>query len=303
MPSGATTHTAGYGSGAFDVQRGAVEGPRGGYAAGTTVTGPRGNEAGRGVAVGPNGGVAAGRGVAGANGGGAVQGVARGPDGRVAGGSAVRGPNGGEAARGFAAGPNGIAAGYARVSPSGRYSSAGAWRSNFNNWGMYGRGWYGAIRAWYAAGWGAGAAWTAASWTSLGSWLGYGVGVPMYNYNYGGNITYDDGNVYIGSQPAGTGEEYYDQANALAAAGNQPDPSDADWMPLGVFAFAPAGQKQSNVTVQLAVDKQGLIRGNYTDNFSGQPVQIQGMVDKDTQRVCFTVGQNKTTSSSAACTT
>ena len=128
----------------------------------------------------------------------------------------------------------------------------------------------------------------------LGSWFGYGAGAPMYNYNYGGNITYDNGNVYVGAQEAGSSAEYYDQASALADSGNPADPSSADWMPLGVFALAPAGQKQSNVTIQLAVDKQGLIRGNYTDNFSGQPVQIQGAVDKDTQRVCWTVGQNKT---------
>ena len=46
----------------FDVNRGAVEGPRGGYAAGATVTGPRGNTVGRAAAVGPEGGVAAARG-------------------------------------------------------------------------------------------------------------------------------------------------------------------------------------------------------------------------------------------------
>ncbi len=88
--------------------------------------------------------------------------------------------------------------------------------------------------------------------------------------------------------------QYYDQASALAGAGSQAQPGNSDWLPLGVFALTPAGQKQSTVTVQLAVDKQGLVRGNYTDTFSGQPVPIQGAVDKDTQRVAWTVGDNKT---------
>ena len=53
----------------FDVNRGAAEGPRGGVAAGGSVTGPGGNTAYRGAAVGPDGGAVAGRGVDGAGGG------------------------------------------------------------------------------------------------------------------------------------------------------------------------------------------------------------------------------------------
>jgi hypothetical protein len=180
------------------------------------------------------------------------------------------------------------------VSPAGRYTTATAVRGNFNNYGIYGAGWYGAHPgAWFATGWAAGAAWNAATWSALGGWFGYGLGGPVYNYNYGSNIVYENGNVYVGNQDAGTSAEYYDQAAALADAGNQADPASADWLPLGVFALAPAGQKQSNIVVQLAVDKQGLVRGNYTDTFSGQPVTIHGAVDKGTQRVAWTVGENK----------
>jgi len=254
MPSGDGFRASG--SSDLSVQRGVVEGPRGGYAAGASVEGPRGGEAARGVAVGPNGGMAAGRG---------------------------------------AVGPGGVAAGFARVNPSGRYASVSAVRANFNNYGIYGAGWYGAHPgAWLATGWAAGTAWNAATWAGLGGWFAYGDSQPMFNYNYGDNIVYENGNVYFGNQYAGTGAQYYDQAAALAEGGNQAEPSNADWLPLGVFAFAPAGQKQSNVTVQLAVDKEGLIRGNYTDAFSGQPVTIQGSVDKKSQRVAWTVGDNKT---------
>ncbi|HTM53055.1 MAG TPA: protocadherin [Pirellulales bacterium] len=293
MPSGGGFRASG--SDAFNVQRGAVEGPRGGYAAGASIEGPRGGEVARGVAVGPNGGMGAGRGAVGPGGAAAGQGVAMGRDGLVAGGSTVRGPYGSVAGRGFAARPGGVDAGFARVNPSGRYASVSSVRANFNNYGIYGAGWYGAHPgAWLATGWAAGAAWNAATWAGVGGWFAYGDSQPMFNYNYGDNIVYDNGNVYFGNQYAGTSAQYYDQAAALAEGGNQAATSNADWLPLGVFAFAPAGQKQSNVTVQLAVDKEGLVRGNYTDAFSGQPATIQGSVDKESQRVAWTVGDNKT---------
>ena len=278
----------------FDVNRGVVEGPRGGMAAGATVTGPQGNTYGRGVAVGPNGGVTAGRGVEGAGGGRAGQGVAVGPNGRVAGGGAVVGPNGGAAARGFVAGPNGVAAGFARVSPSGRYTTAVGVRTNFNHWGVYGAGWYGEHPgAWYAAGWAAGAAWRTASWDSACEWLAWST-APVY-YDYGSNVTYQDNSVYVNGQDVGTSADYYNQATTLASQGTQADaPEDGDWLPLGVFALSKNSAATSDVVIQLAVNKSGAIRGNYTDTVTNKTQAVAGSVDKATQRVAFQVGDNKT---------
>ena len=45
--------------------------------------------------------------------------------------------------------------------------------------------------------------------------------------------------------------------------------------------------------MQLAVDKQGIIRGNYTDTSTNDNQVIQGSVDKQTQRVAFTIGDKK----------
>jgi len=44
----------------------------------------------------------------------------------------------------------------------------------------------------------------------------------------------------------------------------------------------------------LAVNKDGVLRGNYTDTATKQNQVIQGSVDKETQRVAFTVGDNTT---------
>lgn len=283
-------------SSGFDVNKGVVDGPRGGTAAGISVEGPRGNEAARGVAKGPRGGVAAGGGVRGADGGVAGRGIAVGPDGRVAGGEAVRGSGGYGAGRGFVAGPRGAAAGFSRVTPTDRYATGVAVRNNFHDWGIYGRGWYDHHPgAWFAAGWAAGAAWDACTWGALGSWFGYADAAPI-DYDYGGNVTYDNDNVYVDGQDVGSSDEYYQQAQSLAATGSQDDVSnEGDWLPLGVFALCRAGHDKSTVSIQLAVNKQGIVRGNYTDTFSDKPMAIEGSVDKKTQRVAFTVADRTTT--------
>ncbi|WP_131282616.1 protocadherin [Blastopirellula marina] len=280
----------------FDVNHGSVDGPRGGAAAGTTVTGPRDNTVGRGAAVGPNGGAVAGRGFEGAGGAAGGQAIGRGPNGGVAAGGAIRGPNGGAAARGAVVGPHGgAAAGFARVSPSGRYNCAVAVRGNFNHWGVYGHGWYtNHPGAWFAAGWTAGYCWRAATWNSLDSWMGYYPVAPVY-YDYGNTVVYQDDGVYVNGQNAGTPQQYYDQASTLATDGADASASkEGDWLPLGVFALTKTGETTSDVTIQLAINKQGIIRGNYTDTKTDKTQVIQGSADKKTQRVAFTVGDNTT---------
>ncbi len=279
----------------FDVNRGTAEGPRGGVAAGASVTGPKGNTAYRGAAEGPDGGVAAGRGVAGAGGAAAAQGVAEGPRGGVAAREGFRGPGGAEGVRGAAVGPYGrAAAGFARVSPSGRYTAAAAVRGNYDHWGVYGADWYTAHpAAWRAAAWGTGAAWRAATWASVGTWMNYADETPVY-YDYGNNVTYQNNDVYVNGQDTGSAQQYYDQASSLASSGAQADATtDGDWLPLGVFALTQTDRTKSDVTIQLAINKQGMIRGNYSNTSTGETKVIQGSVDKKTQRVAFTVGDNR----------
>ncbi len=116
---------------------------------------------------------------------------------------------------------------------------------------------------------------------------------PVY-YDYGTNITYENDNVYVDGQDAGTTQQYYQQASELAQTGATSDaPADGDWLPLGVFALTKSGETSSIVTIQLAVNKQGVIRGNYTDTKTNKTMVIQGAVDKKTQMVSFMVGDNK----------
>ncbi|XZE53548.1 hypothetical protein SH139x_005297 [Planctomycetaceae bacterium SH139] len=283
------------GEGRFDVNYGTAEGARGGQAGGVTVTGPRGNTAGRAVGVGSQGGVAAVGGVQGAAGGSAVRGAAVGPGGQVAAGRAAVGPAGLGGGGAVVAGPGGVAAGFARVSPSGRYTAAAAVRTNYNHWGIYGSGWYtNHPGAWFAAGWASSAAWNACTWGNAASYDGYSEMPPVY-YDYGNNVTYEGDVVYMNGDAVGTSEEYYEQAATLATAGAQAEaPADSDWLPLGVFALTKPEETQLAVTIQLAVNKDGILRGNYTDTNTDKTQLIQGSVDKQTQRAAFTVGDDTT---------
>lgn len=278
-----------------NVNHGAQEGPRGGEVAGVTATGPKGNTVGRAAAEGPNGGAAVVGGVQGANGGTAARGAAVGPNGQVVAGRGAVGPAGYGGGSMVTAGPAGVGAGFTRVSPAGRYTSAAAVRGNYNDWGVYGRDWYAQYPgAWFAAGMATNAIWNAANWGTAAAYVGYSQQPPVY-YDYGTSVVYDDSNVYVDGQNVGTSQQYYDQAATLATTGAQANASpDGDWLPLGVFALTKQDATKSDVTIQLAVNKAGVIRGNYTDKALNKNQVVQGSVDKQTQRVAFTVGDNTT---------
>jgi hypothetical protein len=176
------------------------------------------------------------------------------------------------------------------------YAARGAAvRNSYNGAGMYGQGWYGAHPgAWNPSGWTAGRVWGAATWPSVGAWYGFGSAQPVY-YDYGNNISYQGDQVCYGDQPVATADQYYQQASSLAAAAPSPDPDSGEWMPLGVFALVQNDQSDPHYIVQLAVNKSGALRGNYSDLISGTNVLIQGSVDKKSQRVAWTVGDNKRT--------
>ena len=52
-------------------------------------------------------------------------------------------------------------------------------------------------------------------------------------------------------------------------------------------------QQHAQLILQLAINKQGILRGNYTDELTEQTQIVQGSVDPKTQRAAWTVGDNK----------
>ena len=62
------------------------------------------------------------------------------------------------------------------------------------------------------------------------------------------------------------------------------------WQPLGVFAMVGEGETKSTNIFQLAVNKDGVIRGNYYNALTDTTEPVYGSVDKKTQRAAWTVG-------------
>jgi hypothetical protein len=122
---------------------------------------------------------------------------------------------------------------------------------------------------------------------------GYGYSEPIY-YNYGNNVYYQDDTVYYGDQPVATADEYAYQAEQIATSIPQDaEPAPADWMPLGVFAVTPSDEDsqsaQPTMFLQLAVSKQGIISGTLQNTTANTVKNIEGMVDKQSQRAAWTV--------------
>jgi hypothetical protein len=133
--------------------------------------------------------------------------------------------------------------------------------------------------------------WAVPAWGSVAAWVPYGWSDPVY-YNYGDNVYYQGDQVYYGDQPVATAEEYANQAAAIAASVPQDvKPAESDWMSLGTFAIMPDG-KPSDVDptmfLQLNVSKQGIISGTYRNTETDITKQVEGMVDKQSQRAAWT---------------
>lgn len=290
--------------------------------AGRAGIGPGGNAAGRGiggVAVTGPGGQSAGRvwtfggvkgpGGAGVVGGRTIGGAAIGPGGVVAGGTRVGvgvGPGGvvaGGAHWSAAANPYSGYLGGARVgaanfrttyyNPALLRTTAVSVRRGFGGYNYFTPGWYTAHPlAWRAAAWNRFSFWRWAPWNTVALFCGYPLTPAIYDY--GSNLVYEDNQVYYNGEPIATADEYATQATDLALAGDAAKPTDKDeWTSLGVFAMIQGDEKDSNNVFQLAIDKNGVLRGNYHNALTDSTLPVYGSVDKKTQRAAWIVGTKK----------
>jgi uncharacterized protein (TIGR03000 family) len=146
--------------------------------------------------------------------------------------------------------------------------------------------------AWSSAGWGVATAWNAAAWAPLATFCS--ISAAPTDYDYGNTVVYQNNNVMVNGEDAGTTQQYYEQAANLAKEGQIANPPSQDkWESLGVFALVQGDDKTSNMIFQLAVNQGGIIRGNYYDAIMGTTTAVFGEVDKKTQRACWTIGDKK----------
>jgi hypothetical protein len=114
-------------------------------------------------------------------------------------------------------------------------------------------------------------------------------------YDYGGNVVVQPDQVYVNGDAVGTPEQYAGQATQIATTGQSAQPAqDSKWLPLGVFAVVEGDATDSDDVFQLAVNPDGIIRGNYHNRKANQVQQINGAVDKTSMRAAWTIGNNQT---------
>ncbi len=300
--SGGTVVGPGGGSASYRAGSGTVTTPRGGtieYAgAAAGRTGPAGGAAGRyagGVQVTTPGGrtvTKVGTGKAAVGPGGAAVGsrtsvgAAAGPYGAAARGSrgvVATGPGGGVAAR----------RGTYYVSGAALRTQGTGVRNGFRYYNAFTPKWYGRYPgAWRAARWVTATAWVTATWAAVSSYCSYPE-TPIY-YDYGTTVVYQENAVYINGEQAATAEQYAQQATEFSNAGRAVKPAeDEEWQPLGVFALVRGEEQTSDKMFQLAVNKRGVIRGNYYDAFADNTLPVYGSVDKKTQRAAWSVGEKQ----------
>ncbi len=296
--------TSGWRSGSYTTNRGTTVDYAG---AGTRYTGPAGGTVGRGV-----GGVevtgAGGRtatkvgsvgGAVGPAGNGIVRGgtvgAATGPRGTVVGGSRAGVASGAYGGLSAYSARGGVAVGHRTnyIGAATLHSRAVAVRTGFGNYNCFSAGWYRAHPvAWRPAAWTAAAFWTGVGWGRLSVFCGYPV-QPII-YDYGTTIVYNGDNVYYDGEPIATAADYTQQAMDIAAKGTDATPSDKDdWQSLGVWGMVQGDEKDANNIFQLAINKDGIIRGNYYNALTDTTTPVSGSVDSKTQRAAWIVGDQK----------
>jgi len=277
---------------------GGVQGPGGRTAVGGRSVGGTSGPYGSGVSA-SRGGVAVGPG--GAVGGGTRVGTATSATGRtISGGSHWSAASNPYAA--YASASRGVAV----AGPVGHYTAyrsgaavrtqAGYVRTGFRGYNYFNAGWYTAHpAAWRYAGWTTAAPyWTYWPYATYATFCGYPA-TPIY-YDYGTTIVYEGDNVYYNGESVATAADYAAQAASYAAAGKEAKTDEKEeWKALGVFAMIQGEEKDANNIFQLAVNKDGVIRGNYYSAVTDTTLPVYGSVDKKTQRAAWTIGDNKET--------
>ncbi len=138
--------------------------------------------------------------------------------------------------------------------------------------------------------------WVAATAVGLASWLSVPyVPTGTSTVIYEGPTTVvneESGQATIPPEqpPTETADNVNRDAFALAKRGQTDVPKDAEWMPLGVFSLRPTGQQDSTRVIQLAVSREGIVRGSQFDTLTEDTANVQGAVDKKSLRIAWTIG-------------
>jgi hypothetical protein len=128
-------------------------------------------------------------------------------------------------------------------------------------------------------------AWAVASATGVAAWLGW----AAYPETYGTSNT----TVVYQETPADETEEepaVDDQAFTNQTATPQDDAG--DWLALGVYSVVSNSGEPASRLLQLAVNRQGELRGVYFDTIANTSQNLSGRVDQATQEAQWSIDSN-----------
>jgi len=116
------------------------------------------------------------------------------------------------------------------------------------------------------------------------------------------NVVYGGDDVYVDGKRAASTEEYSQQAIDLANTSEERPPApmppaegkQAEYLPLGVWAFVQEEKGDAYMFFQISIDKNGVVSGAYKNLLSGEVSPISGQVDKKSERVAWKIGSNST---------
>jgi hypothetical protein len=105
----------------------------------------------------------------------------------------------------------------------------------------------------------------------------------------------DSGDVYLDGTKVAAAADYAAKALAVADRGRQAPLAEAEgWQPLGVFGLVRGEEQEPQAVLQLAVNEDGILRGNYYDLLADNTMPVYGAVDRTTQRAAWSAGDKKT---------
>lgn len=154
--------------------------------------------------------------------------------------------------------------------------------------------WYGHhASVWRPARWRVASIWVAPPWPVVARFCA--VSGPPVVYDYGRTAVIDSGDMYVEGTKVASAADYADTALAVADKGRQAKlAEEMEWQPLGVFGLVKGEEQEPQAVLQLAVNKEGIIRGNYYDPLADNNMPVYGAVDRTTQRAAWSAGDKKT---------
>jgi hypothetical protein len=155
-------------------------------------------------------------------------------------------------------------------------------------------GWYRHhASAWRPARWRVHSIWVAPPWSVVARFCA--VSAPPVRYDYGRTAWIDSGDVYLDGTQVASAADYADGALAVADKGRLARLAEEEaWQPLGTFGLVRAEEQEPQAVLQLAVNKDGILRGNYYDPLADNNLPVYGAVDRTTQRAAWSAGDKKT---------